>query len=397
VPIRLCAVVALIVALSAPALLAQQSRAEAHAEAQAEKAAELREYQPSRAERIFNRLQAAGLFEPPVGLFPVIGSIYPDGGLAGGAGVRQPVGETGEFTVRGAWSIRNYKSIDARLALPTFVDRRVQVTAHAGVLDAPEVAFYGIGHGPKRNRTSFLYRPTTLGALGTATPVSWLSFGGGADYVDIRTGEGGGRFPSIEQRFTPASAPGLGLDTAFVVGRAFAEVDWRPSPSYATEGGFYRVQYAAYAPRDDEPFEFRRLDAEVTQLFPMVRASRVIALRALFSTTDTRGGNAVPYYLLPSLGGGSVLRGFPSFRFRDRHRMLLTAEYRWTPSLFLDMALFYEAGKVTARRAELDFKNLRSSYGIGARFHAPDLTLLRIELGRSTEGLRLIFAAGPVF
>ena len=63
----------------------------------------------------------------------------------------------------------------------------------------------------------------------------------------------------------------------------------------------------------------------------------------------------------------ATLRGYPNFRFRDRNRLLMTAELRWTPARFLDMAVFYDAGKVASRRQDLDFNDLRDSYGIGMR------------------------------
>jgi outer membrane protein assembly factor BamA len=115
------------------------------------------------------------------------------------------------------------------------------------------------------------------------------------------------------------------------------------------------------------------------------------------SVTDTDGGNVVPYFLMPDLGGSSELRGYPSWRFRDRHRLLLSGEYRWTPGRFVDMALFVDAGKVTDRRADLDLDDLRTSYGIGIRFHAPAATILRAELARTREGSALVLGFGPSF
>ena len=40
---------------------------------------------------------------------------------------------------------------------------------------------------------------------------------------------------------------------------------------------------------------------------------------------------------------------------------------------------------------------LKSDYGFGLRFHGPFVTPLRIDVARSTEGLRLVFATSPVF
>ena len=54
---------------------------------------------------------------------------------------------------------------------------------------------------------------------------------------------------------------------------------------------------------------------------------------------------------MPDLGGSHTLRGYPTWRFRDRNRLLLTGEYRWTAGPFVDMALFLDAGKVAPRVA----------------------------------------------
>ena len=79
--------------------------------------------------------------------------------------------------------------------------------------------------------------------------------------------------------------------------------------------------------------------------------------------TDIDDTEAIPYFMLPSLGGGKTLRGFPDFRFRDRHRLVMNAELRWTPARFLDMAVFYDTGKVAARKADLDFAIWRTRTG----------------------------------
>jgi outer membrane translocation and assembly module TamA len=160
----------------------------------------------------------------------------------------------------------------------------------------------------------------------------------------------------------------------------------------------YRIDYTRYSEQDLEGFDFNRIDIELDQFIPIARANWVIALRALASTTDVNDGDVVPFFLLPSLGGGSELRGYPNFRFTDRHRMLLTAEYRWTPSKFMDMAIFYEVGKVASRREDLDFEDLHDSYGIGVRFHAPRLTALRFDLAHSDEAtIRFIISGGASF
>ena len=134
------------------------------------------------------------------------------------------------------------------------------------------------------------------------------------------------------------------------------------------------------------------------QLVPLLRANWVLALRGLAAVTDIDDASAVPYFLLPALGGGSTLRGYPDFRFRDRHRLVMNAEVRWTPARFLDMAVFYDTGKVASRRQDLDFEGLQESYGIGLRIVGPKGYAFRAELAHSREhSARLIFGAGGTF
>ena len=64
---------------------------------------------------------------------------------------------------------------------------------------------------------------------------------------------------------------------------------------------------------------------------------------------------------------------------------------------FMDTAVFYDAGKVTPRPGDLDFNGLKSDYGFGVRFHGPFLTPLRVEVAKSPEGARLVFATQPIF
>ena len=123
----------------------------------------------------------------------------------------------------------------------------------------------------------------------------------------------------------------------------------------------------------------------------------MLAFRARLETTDVASGQVVPYYLLPSLGGANSLRGYTDFRFQDKHLLLMSAEYRWLPSRVVDMAIFVDAGKVTAERRDLDLDGLRTTYGVGIRFHGPTFTPLRVDLARGDEGIRAHITGGLSF
>ncbi|MDQ3149322.1 MAG: hypothetical protein M3Q38_05295 [Chloroflexota bacterium] len=101
----------------------------------------------------------------------------------------------------------------------------------------------------------------------------------------------------------------------------------------------------------DNPLSFRRVDAEIQQFLPILKEHWQLGFRALVQTTDVDDSDVVPYYRLPSLGGARRHRGYADFRFQDRHMMLISGEHRWIPSRVIDLALFVDAGKVTADRS----------------------------------------------
>ncbi len=147
----------------------------------------------------------------------------------------------------------------------------------------------------------------------------------------------------------------------------------------------------------DKHFGFERLDYEVIQHFPILREAWVISLRGMVQTAFNKDGQQVPFFMLPSAGGGSTLRGYSSWRFRDQNSMLVQAEWRIMVNRFLDTAFFYDAGKVTSRRSDINFDDLKSDFGFGVRFHGPLSTPLRVELAKSPEGLSVVFSSSAAF
>ena len=108
-------------------------------------------------------------------------------------------------------------------------------------------------------------------------------------------------------------------------------------------------------------------------------------------------GNDVPYFLLPDLGGSKTLRGYSSWRFRDRNRLLLTGEWRWTAGQFVDMALFMDAGTVAPRVADLSWRDMKKSYGVGMTVHTFSSTVARIDVARTSNGISVGLSFSPSF
>lgn len=387
-----------------PALAAAQepaatSRTAAIEQEQAEKEKSLHPYVATRGERTVATLGEILEGGGPVSWYPYFESAYSGGGFAFGAGYRHFVSPYNTIDLRGSYSVSGYKRAEVELTAPRLFTRRGKLSVLGGWREATQAGFYGIGtDSAKADRTNYDFQRPYASATLEVKPTRRLwTFGGGLELTQWSQRPGQGAFPSIETLYTPQDLPGLGAKVTYVHTQGTAAFDWRTSPGYARRGGFYGVTVHDYTDTDSN-FGFNQVDYEAIQHFPILRETWAISLHALARTTADKGDQETPFFMLPSLGGGSSLRGFSSHRFRDRNSLLLQAEWRIMVNRYLDTAVFYDAGKVTARTSELDLKKLKHDYGIGARFHGPFTTLLRLELARSNEtGLAMIFAASPVF
>lgn len=379
--------------LTAPAF-GQQSRADEIAQEQAEKSTRLRANTPNRAEQALDWFEDH--FTDPNTLYLTFGSVYPSAGFGPGVAYRRAMGDA-RLNLGGAISLKNYKLAHATLGFPTLLGNRLEVETRARWVDATQVPFYGLGNDTvKDDRVNYGLRSLNLEANVTLKPLSWYRIGGGIGWRHLEDGHGVGRSPSIETEYSPLTAPGLASDTRYVHATAFTAVDWRESPGYTRRGGLYSITLNEYRDQN-ERFGFRRVDAEIAQFVPVLKEQWVLGFRAIAQTTVAESGQAVPYYLLPSLGGARTHRGYGDFRFQDKHLIVLNGEYRWLPSRVLDMAIFVDAGKVASTRSALDLDGLKTAYGIGARFHGPAVTPLRLDLARGDEGIRLHITGGVTF
>lgn len=376
---------------------AQESRAALIESAQAAKARALVPYEPHKAEQIAANLKKR-LLDSPQGLYPWFDSVYSGGGFTGGAGYRRFVSDSAFIDVRGLFSAKGYKLIEL-VTDSLGQNRRLQVRGVGGWRDATQVAFYGVGSGTSVDDvTNFQMQQTYAGVTGRFRGPARLFSEIEARYENYVLLEGNGSSPSIEQVHTPASAPGLGASPSYLRSAIAGGVDWRsPSPGYARSGGLYAVTYDVATDIDDGEYSFEILQGEVVQHVPILRENWVFSFHGVARTTDD-DDDTVPYFLMPSLGSGSTLRAFPSWRFRDRHSLLMSGEFRWIPSrLLLDVAIFYDSGKVAARREDLNFKQHHHNWGLGFRFHGPLATPLRIEVARGREGFNLVFSGAAAF
>jgi hypothetical protein len=335
------------------------------------------------------------------GLYPKLGSLTTGSGFAYGAGYRDRdlFDKKGTVDVWAATSIRRYWATEARLTFPRLAHRRLLVETWAAHRDYPQEQFFGIGPDSARDsQTSYAIRSDLFGGRIGVRPHPIVLAGGGLEYLNPRLGRGkDGRVPSIEDRFDPSSAPGLGESVDYLRSMAFLEVDYR-EPKNARKGGWYRVDLSRFDDRTSGRFTVNRLDTDLRQFLGFLAVRRVIATRLFASTSDTGAGQVMPFYLMPTLGGNDTLRGFREYRFRGPHAILAQAEYRWEIWSGLDGALFYDAGKVADRRADLNFKDLERDYGFGFRFNTNEGVVFRVDAGfGSRDGKHLYIVFGGFF
>jgi hypothetical protein len=376
----------------------EETRAAVITRLQRDKAQAVHPYEPGRAEAAVDRLEDT-LLNGTVHWHPFFQSAYAGGGFTLGAGYMTHVSAYNTIDLRGSMTIAGYKRAEAAFTAPRMFNRRGVLSVVGGWREATAVGFYGLGTSgtSSDNRVNYGFRQPYLSANLDVSPARrYLLLGGGVELSQWDQGSGSGTRPSIETVYTPSTLVGLGAKPTYLHSQGSVAIDWRTAPGYSRRGGFYGVTYHDFHDNDAR-FGFDQVDYDVIQHLPLLRDTWVLSLHGRVESTIDKSGEDIPFFMLPALGGGSTLRGFASWRFRDRQSLLMQAEWRVIANRFMDMALFYDSGKVASRTGDLDFDGLKSDYGIGFRLHGPTLTPLRIEVARSNEGFAIVFSSKAPF
>jgi len=396
---RYAAVITLLVVLQAGVALAQDAASRVTLIEQAEQAKfdVLKPAQPDKAEAYVARISDA-LLSGQMHWHAFWQNAYSGGGFTVGAGYTRFVGSYNMLDVRGSITPSGYKRLEAEFIAPDLFRRRGSLSVLGGWREATQVAFYGFGTTSKKDdRVNYGFTQPYLGATLEVFPTRKLFVvRGHAEVSQWNQGSGAGSDPSIETAYTAATAPGLGAAPIYLHTAATVGFDSRTARGYTRRGGFYGVTVHDYTDRD-KAFGFTQVDYDAIQHIPILREAWVLAFRAFAQTTYDKSGQQIPFFMMPSFSGGSDLRAYGSWRLRDLNSLLLQGEWRAEINRFVEMALFYDAGKVAASRSDLTLHGMKSDYGLGFRFHGPITTPLRIEVAKGNEGFVLNFSASQVF
>jgi hypothetical protein len=412
---------ALVLAVVPQPAAAQPTREELAAEQRRAKSRELHPQEPGGVEGTFLKLSDERwldrLFNPRQGFFVRVG--LPVEGAAFAAGPAWRASDAGRrytFTASAAGSTSREWLGELALQVPDLLPRLANDRFFADVAVSRsgrvENEFWGLGNDSSPEVLT-LYRlaQTAVGGTFGARLMPWLSASAGVSWVSPEIKDPARTSSSITGVFDESTTPGLFRQPPFVRTQAAIDLDYRDSMpptrtarrldrlplAGASHGGRYQVTFVSYDDREFSRFSFRRTTVDLQQFVPLLHEHRVIAFRALGVFSDTSEGQAVPFYLSPTLGGLNVGRGYPTFRFRDRNLLALQLEYRYQVSPLVSGALFVDAGQVAPAVRAIEWSRFKTTYGTGVRFGAAGGAALRFDLAFGGEGPTFILGLGHAF
>ena len=219
---------------------------------------------------------------------------------------------------------------------------------------------------------------------------SWLAVGGTVEGLWPSVGAvTGTNIVSIQQQYTEQTAPGLTSQPPFVHEQVYFLSHKRFLAKGETNSN---VGYDLFQATSDGHYSFHRLESYVgLRFYPEKKKHGGVieqddfSVRWRYSASQAGGGRTVPFYLQETIDGSDInnqptLRAFKDYRFRGPDLMAVQAEYdrkmceKCTPCKegiirtvcsHLGLLAAYDAGKVALGRSDLDFSNMRQSFGGG--------------------------------
>lgn len=324
----------------------------------------------------------------------VFGGIKQGSGAAAGPALSREFADGSFVQVKGVYSVRQFKLLQGRYDSRRFFHNRLSASTRVRWQDAPELSLYRLGPDSPNLRVEYSERRNEWsGALTVPLRARWVLLGGAG--VE-RYATSGGWLDAGEDEIPNdvPQAPGLGTRPWFL--HSFVELvqDSRLSPDFSRSGRLLDAAVHDYQDQHDGTQSFRRVTLAAYQLIPLWRERASFGFGGSAWLSAAGDGHEVPFFLMPTLGGGNYLRGYSSYRFRDRHALLLAAEYRWAAHPMVDLAAIYEAGTVSSTVHGMSLAKMAQSAGGGVRVHTKRSGVLRADLARGRDGFKLAFGVG---
>jgi hypothetical protein len=328
------------------------------------------------------------------GLHPTVGTIVPEGGVAFGLAlnnewhitetphIRFTTAVEGRRSTEGFWAAGavSHMQFDWYRVQDTGSFRMPQATVAVRHFELPQMPFFGLGNQSSLDDRSLFQLTETEIPILVDFPVGYgVTFSLQANAL-FASSDPSAAFTS---RFSQATAPGIRASTTHMV-PGLAVTYRSPDVLYGLYGEG-RASYEAYQTLDGGSFTFDRVQARVAlnygiedlpfaqDRFPYFRAilgSSRFTIEANLVISEPRSGNAVAFYLQPTLGGGDInnenwLRSYTSYRFRAPNTVAYGASYERRLIDPFGFSVFGQWGKVGQDVGDLDFDHMKYSVGVG--------------------------------
>ncbi|MDR1989596.1 MAG: BamA/TamA family outer membrane protein [Acidobacteriaceae bacterium] len=321
-------------------------------------------------------------------------------GMSAGPGYSHAISGNGRVWMSAELSTRLYSAAQARIEFPHLANNHVRIGVQTLYRDSVRVNYFGVGDQTTlSDRTGYRLKTTQLAGYTTWTsgPLALTGNLGWIPMIDV--GAMAGRtqsYPDTVRVFSGDAAPGVNADVSYLIGGAEVSFDTRDYPSHPRAGGLVSAGWADYSDRVSGHYSFQRVEASASRYVPL-SPRWTLAFREWVVGSLTRADQQVPFYLLPSLGGGHIDRGFVDYRFHDRAMDIFNMESRWALLPHVDAAAFLDAGHVAPAMRDLWKTDTKTSLGAGIILHNMRSTLGRLDVGRSREGWHVMFKVIEAF
>jgi hypothetical protein len=189
----------------------------------------------------------------------------------------------------------------------------------------------------------------------------------------------------------------VGLEGGYSSGFGFDFVsDTRDHIFFPTSGAFHRLYLIWYVPFLGSEYRYAEVEWDMRRYFPMGDGDQLIAIQFLVEATF----GETPFYATPAMGGGNIMRGYYSGRYRDQTLVAGQVEYRSPRWWRFSSVLFAGIGEVMgSHESEFSFSDLKYSLGGGLRFlfDKDNNINLRVDLGFGRDSKGLYFGLEEAF
>jgi hypothetical protein len=360
------------------------------------------------------------------GITFTLGSILPGSSLAAGAGLERDrlFGTFVGASFDAAWSIRGYHRYVARVGRLKGREHRTALSpADAAITEVfndnsllafgtslfveaehrifPRVDFFGLGQQSEvGGRSDFRVNGSSVDVVFQWQRNAHFGVSARAGTLDLRVGPGTNHGVSnTEDRYTEAEAPGLHAAERYRVQGGAATVDFRDRAHLTSSGTFLGVAlwHAGGVDAADPSAGWTRLTTDIRGFLPIAGPAHVLALHGIVSTRLDSAEVPTPFYLQPTLGGSDTLRGFGSYRLRGEALWTATAEYRWRPHRWIEVAPFLDIGAVAHSWGGLSDAGATATPGIGLRATTSSRVIGRLDVAGGRDGTRAVVTLSTPF